>query len=119
MFTKVKGYHKWTSYSSVPITLQLQITSYPKEERGEITGYQLVIGYEKFLGTNIKDLNDKLICLASQLKDNEVYVIWTDKLPAIKGFFRYCINYNIYKNVVINTMITPYRMQIVQLFCTF
>lgn len=88
MFTKVKGYHKWTSYSSLPVTLQLQITSYPKEERGEITGYQLVIGYEKHLGTNIEELKDKLFYLNSQLKDNEIYVIWTDNLPAIKGFFR-------------------------------
>ena len=91
MFTKVKGYHRWTSYSSLPISLRLQITSHPKEEYGEITGYQLVVGYEKFLGNTLKELNDKLINLASELKGNEVYVIWTDKLPAIKGFFRYAI----------------------------
>ena len=81
-----RGYHNWLTFSEDIICLKVQVKSYRKEAKGEITGWILTENNDTFAGSCKQDLFEKLRKINNKTKEN-IKLIWTDNLPLIYGFF--------------------------------
>ena len=99
MISKCRGWNHYIDFRETPVSLKIDVKSYPDEEYGKIINFEMCIKDKTVDGSSKEELLLQFKNLAKDLKvkskyTKEVLIIWTNNLNKIYGFFKEYITDN-------------------------